>query len=177
MKSSSRRLFLGSGAAIALVGSSLMREFAVAATLADPSDLATLNAALELESAAIKAYDDAASTKLLSQAALRVALGFRGDHIAHRDALGAAIRSAGAVPSTHVAALKYPKLANESDVLRFAKTAEELAASTYLSVIPDLKDRTLAQVAAAILGVETTHVSALVGLLGVDSPYIRGFVV
>lgn len=177
MKRSSRRLFLGSGAAIALVGSTMVREFAAAATVADPSDISTLNAALELENAGIKAYDDAAGTKLLSAQSLKFALGFRADHVAHRDALSAAIRSAGAVPSTKVAKIKYPALASEYDVLRFARTVEELAASTYLSVVADFHDRALAQVAAAILGVETTHVSTLVQLLGTDSPYVHGFVV
>ena len=177
VKRSSRRLFLGSGAAMALVGASMIREFASAATVADPSDIATLGAAIELENAGIKAYDDAAGTKLLSAQSLKFALGFRADHVAHRDALAAAIRSAGTVPSTKVAKLKYPTLASESDVLRFARTVEELAASTYLSVVADFKDRALAEMAAAILGVETTHVSTLVQLLGSDSPYAHGFVV
>lgn len=170
-------MFLGSGAAIALVGATLMGDFAEAATAADPIDLSTLGAALELESAGVKAYDDAAATKLLSPDMLKIALGFRSDHVAHRDALAAAIRSAGAVPSTRIARIKYPALKNEYDVLRFAKSVEELAASTYLSVIPELVDRNLAQVAAAILGVETTHVAMLAQTLGVVSPYERGFVV
>ncbi len=172
-----RRIFLGSGAALALVGTTLMRDFALAATVADPLDLATLNAALELESAGIKAYDDAARTKLLSPQSVKFTLGFRSDHIAHRDALAAAVRSGGATPSRRTARIAYPALRHEYDVLRFAKTFEELAASTYLSVIPDLRDRKLAQVAAAILGVETTHVSTLAQMLGTTNPYERGFVV
>ncbi|GAC1299952.1 MAG: hypothetical protein NVSMB19_05490 [Vulcanimicrobiaceae bacterium] len=177
MKRSPRRAFLGSGAALALVGASLMRDFVEAATGADPSDLATLNAALELESAAVKAYDDAAATKLLSPGVLKVALGFRSDHVAHRDALAAAIRAGGATPSVKVAHLDYPALKSEADALRFAKHVEEKAASTYLSVVPDLVDRKLAQVAAAILGVETTHVALLAAALGTDRPYEHGFVV
>lgn len=177
MDPSSRRIFLGSGAALALVGVSLMGDFVAAATVADPADISTLNAALELESAGIKAYDDAAATGLLVPPTLKIALGFREDHVAHRDALAAAIRAAGVVPSTKIARVKYPAMQSEADVLRFAQTVEELAASTYLSVIPDLKDRNLAQVAAAILGVETTHVSTLVQALGIASPYAHGFVV
>lgn len=168
MKRCPRGHFLGGGAAIALVGAALMRDFVEAASAADPSDLATLGAALELESAAIKAYDDAAATKLLSAGVLKVALGFRGDHVAHHDALAAAIRAAGAAPSLKIAHLDYPALTAEADVLRFAKTVEERAASTYLSVVPDLVDRKLAQVAAAILGVETTHVALLA-----QSPRLR----
>lgn len=177
MGPSSRRIFLGSGAAVALVGATMMREFAVAATVADPADIATLQAALEIENAGVKAYDDAAATNLLAPTTLKIALGFRTDHLAHRDALSAAIRTAGQTPSIKVARVKYPALHSEADVLRFAKTVEELAASTYLSVIPELKDRDLAQVAAAILGVETTHVALLTEALGAVSPYAHGFVV
>lgn len=129
MKRCPRGHFLGGGAAIALVGAALMRDFVEAASAADPSDLATLGAALELESAAIKAYDDAAASKLLSAGVLKVALGFRGDHVAHHDALAAAIRAAGAAPSLKIAHLDYPALTAEADVLRFAKTVEERAAS------------------------------------------------
>lgn len=154
-----------------------MRDLASAATAASPADIATLNAALEIEAAGIKAYDDAAATRLLSPPILKLALGFRKDHVAHSDALAAAIRSAGATPSTKLARIKYPELKNEFDVLRFAKTVEELAASTYLSVIPEFVDRNLAQVAAAILGVETTHVAMISWSLDVASPYERGFVV
>jgi rubrerythrin len=172
----SRRAFLGAGSAVALVGASLMREFVDAATGANPGDLQTLNAAIELENAGIKAYDDAAATKLLAPAVLSVALGFRADHVAHRDALAAAVRAGGATPSTKVAKIAYPALATQTDVLKFAKVVEEQAASTYLSVIPDLVDRTLAQVAASILGVETTHVALLAEALGLQKVYEHGFV-
>ena len=166
MRFGNRRLFLGSGAALALVGSPLLSEFARAAAGADPADLATLNTALELERAGIKAYDDAAATRLLAPAILDVAKGFRADHVAHLDALTVAVRTGGGTPSLATAKLDYPALRTSGDILRFARDVEEKAASTYLSVIPDLKDRTLAQTAAAILGVETTHVALLAQALG-----------
>jgi len=171
-----RSALLGAGTAIALVGTELMTRFVAAAQTADAGDIATLNTAIELERAGIKAYDDAAATKLLSPGVLKVALGFRQDHIAHRDALIAAVKSAGATVSPNTTKLEYPSLTSEADVLRFAKVVELKAAATYLSVIPDLKNRELAGVAASILGVETTHVAALAAALGEARPYAGGFV-
>ena len=171
----SRAALLGAGSAIALVGLPLMTTFVEAAGTADPDDVAALNAAIELERAGIKAYQDAAGTGLLSAGVLNAAKGFMGDHIAHRDALIAAVRGAGAVPSERTAHLDYPTLAGERDILHFANAVEHKAAATYLSVVPELKDRKLAQVAAAILGVETTHVALLSSLLG-ERSYPSGFV-
>lgn len=146
------------------------------ASTADPSDVATLNAAIELERAGIKAYDDAAKLKLLSPKTLQTALLFRKDHVAHLAALQGAVASAGGAPSEKIAKIAYPQMTTEKDVLGFAQTVERLAASTYLSVIAEFKDRQLAQIAASILGVETTHVSILAEVLGVFPPYPSSFV-
>ena len=172
----SRASFLGTGSALAMLGAALPHDLVRAAERANPADLQTLNAAIELERAGIKAYDDAAATKLLSPKVLAVALGFRADHVAHRDALAAAVRGAGGVPSEATAHLDYPPLHSETDILRFAMTVEEKAASTYLSVIADFTDRDLAQVAASILGVETTHVAQLASALGIARAYPSSFV-
>jgi rubrerythrin len=153
-----------------------MNALVEAAGNADPNDLAMLNAAIELERAGIKAYEDGAKTGLISAPVLKVAQGFIADHAAHRDALIAAVRAGGGTPSDKTAKLDYPSLKSEKDILAFAMVVEEKAASTYLSVIPDLKDRGLAQASAAILGVETTHVMVLAGALGQPSPYKTSFV-
>jgi rubrerythrin len=171
----SRARFLvasGLGAATAL---QLDHLVARAASL-EASDIATLNAAIELERAGIKAYTDAAGTKLLSPKVLQVALLFQRDHKTHLAALIAAVQSSGSTPSAKTAKLDYPSFASEGDVLKFAQTVEETAASTYLSVIPDFKDRELAGVAASILGVETVHVGILAQALGTFPPYPTGFV-
>ena len=146
------------------------------AASADPGDLDTLNAAIELERAGIKAYDDAASTKLLSPKVLQVALLFRRDHQVHLAALSAAVQSGGGIVTDKTAHIDYPKLATESDVLAFAQVVEEKAASTYLSVVSEFKDRELAQVAASIMGVETIHVGILAQVLNAFPPYPSGFV-
>lgn len=172
----SRASLLGATSAIALVGLPLLGSLVEAATAADPGDLQMLNAAIELERAGIKAYNDAATTGLLTPPVLKVAQGFVADHIAHRDALIAAVNAGGGTPSNATAQLVYPPLRSQTDILHFALVVEEKAASTYLSVIPDLKNRDLAQAAASILGVETTHVSVLVSALGIQTPYAKGFV-
>lgn len=175
MKHITRAALLGASSAIALVGGPLMTQFVEAAQAADPADLATLNAAIALELAGIKAYADAAKTGLVSAAVLKVVSGFVADHTAHAQALSAAVKAGGGVPATTPATLVYPSLKSENDIIRFALVVEEKAASTYLSVIPDLKNRDLAQVAASILGVETTHVAKLCDVLGQRS-YPSGFV-
>jgi rubrerythrin len=175
VKSLSRAALLGAGSAIALVGMPLVAGFVEAAEHADPADAATLNAAISLELAAIKAYQDALGTGLLTPAVAAVASRFTADHGAHRDALIAAVTAAGYTPSEATAWLTYPPLNTQSDILRFAMAVERKAASTYLSVVPELKDRRLAGLAASILGVETTHVSTLASALGVPS-YESGFV-
>ena len=171
-----RAQVLFSGAATALLGGPLLAQFAAAAEAADAGDIGILNAALELERAGIKAYDDAAATGLLSKDVAAVAMGFKADHQAHRDALIGAIRSGGGTPSQKTAVLEYPALKSQTDILHFAKTVEEKAAVTYLSVVSEFKDRKLAEVAASILGVETTHVALLASVLGELPAYKSGFV-
>ena len=161
---------LGAGAAV------LLDRFVARAESAAPGDLDTLNAAIELERAGIKAYDDAASTKLLQPNVLALAMIFKRDHEVHLAALSAAVKSGGGTVSGATAHIAYPKLASQADILAFAQTVEEKAASTYLSVISEFKDRDLAQVAASILGVETIHVGILAQALGSFPPYPGGFV-
>jgi hypothetical protein len=169
-----RTQILRFGTAAAVFAPSLLASLADAATAATAADLSTLDAAIELERAGIKAYADAAATGLLSPPVLAIANAFAADHLAHRDALIGAVRSAGATPSTGIAPIAYPVLATERDIIAFAASVERKAAATYLSVIPDLDDRHLAAVAASILGVETTHVALLAQALG-ERPYPSGF--
>jgi len=170
-----RAHLLAFGTAAGLIGAPLLTAFAAAAQSADPADIDTLNAAIALERAGIKAYADAAATGLLSKPVLALAGRFVADHTAHRDALIGAVRSAGFTATDAIAPIATPPLATERDVLAFANTVEMKAASTYLSVIPDLKNRTLAGVAASILGVETTHVALLAEALQ-TRVYASGFV-
>jgi hypothetical protein len=171
----SRRLLLSFGSAVGLIGTPLLTQLAEAAQTADPADIDSLNVAIALERAGIKAYADAASTGLLSKPVLVLAGRFVADHTAHRDALIGAVRAAGFTPTDAIAPIVAPPLHTERDVLAFANVVEMKAASTYLSVIPDLKNRALAGVAASILGVETTHVALLAEALD-TRVYATGFV-
>jgi rubrerythrin len=170
-----RTQLLAFGSAAGLIGVPLLTEFAAAAQAADPADIDSLNTAIALERAGIKAYADAGATGLLTPPVAALAARFVADHTAHRDALIGAVRAAGAVPSEMIAPITAPPLHSEHDIIAFALVVEEKAASTYLSVIPDLKDRALAGTAAAILGVETTHVALLSSALG-TRVYSSGFV-
>jgi hypothetical protein len=171
----SRSSLLAFGSAVGLIGVPLLTQFAEAAQTVDPADIDTLNAAIALERAGIKAYADAGATGLLSPPVLVLAGRFVADHTAHRDALIGAVRAAGYTPTDAIAPIATPPLHTEHDVLAFANVVEMKAASTYLSVIPDLKDRALAGVAASILGVETTHVALLAEALR-TRVYASGFV-
>jgi len=170
-----RRSFLGNASITAVTVAALVPAFARAAAAASPDDMQILNSALELERAAVKAYDDAAATKLLTPTVLAVALQFRADHILHASALEQAVHTSGVAVSSGTAKIVYPTLASQHDVVAFALQLERKAAATYLSVVPDLKDRDLAGVAASILGVETTHVSVLANALGNDRPFPSAF--
>ncbi|MGH7708189.1 MAG: ferritin-like domain-containing protein [Vulcanimicrobiaceae bacterium] len=172
---SSRRRFVVTAPALALAGVSLLTELAEAAANADPADVALLNSGIELERAGIKAYTDAAATGLLTPGVLKVALGFRSDHSAHRDALISAIRAGNGVVTDGTLKLDYPPLKTQADILQFALHVEHLAATKYLTIIPTLKDRDLAKAAGSILGIETTHVTLLAQALG-QPPYPQPFV-
>ncbi len=154
----------------------MLDRFVARAAQADAGDLSSLNSAIELERAGIKAYDAAAATKLLSPKVAAYAAMFKRDHQMHLAALVAAVQAGGGTPSLNTAKLPYPQLTTERDILIFAQGVEEKAASTYLSVIPEFKDRDLASVAGSILGVETIHVGVLAQALGDFPPYPSGFV-
>jgi len=172
----SRAKALGATSALALVGPDLFRDFLLAAQRIEGSDLKSLNAAIALERAGIKAYTDGAGTGLLSTPVLNLCQGFVKDHTAHRDALLAAVKQSGATPTEDTTALTYPALKSQDDILTFAYSVERQAASTYLSLIPTLKNQAFAQLMASILGVETTHVALLAQSLRRTPAYPSGFV-
>lgn len=167
------RLFAAAPAA-ALAGG-LLVALQSAARAASANDIAVLNSAIPLERAGIKAYQDAAGLGILSPGVLAVAKGFMTDHMAHRDALIAAVKAAGGTPTNDTVKLTYPPLKSEKDILMFAESVERQAASAYLAVFPVLEDKALAKAAASILGVETMHVAILADALGQGAPY-TGFI-
>ena len=176
MPNISRATALGAATAAVVAAPVLFERLALAASKADPADIKLLNTAVPLERAAVKAYADADATNLLSPQARVVLKSFMADHQAHLDALVAAVAQGGATPSPDTATIPVPTLANELDILNYAYTIERLAASTYLSTIALFKNRDLATTAAAIMGVETTHVALLAEALKKNPAYPSSFV-
>jgi rubrerythrin len=107
---------------------------------------------------------------------LAAALLFKRDHQTHLAALSAAVTSGGGAPSMKTLKIDYPRLESQNDIVAFALKTEELAASTYLSLVPELDDRELAGLVASILGVETVHAGVLAEVLGSFPPYPGGLV-
>ena len=172
----SRKKLLATGTALAAFGPVLLGPFINAAEAADEGDIGILQVAISLERAGIKAYKDAAGLHILEPSVLAVATGFLADHTAHLDALAGAVKAAGVTPSDTITALQYPELKTQNDILAFAESVERQAATTYLSVIPSFKDRSLAKVAGSILGNETTHVAILAYTLKQGTEPYKSFV-
>jgi hypothetical protein len=160
--------------ATAVFASGLVAMFQTIAEAASPHDIAILNSAIPLERAGIKAYQDAAGLGILSGPVLDVAKGFMSDHMAHRDALIAAVKAGGGTPDNSTTQLTYPTLKTQADILRFAESVEKQAAAAYFGAFPQLQDHNLAKAAVSILGVETMHVGYLAAALGEGAPY-HGF--
>src|SRR5690606_25480728 len=113
---------------------------------------------------------------LLKKPILDVALLFQGHHKAHRDALIATIRQLGGQAVAEKRAEEYARdlkaetLKSQNDVLSLATRLELGATNAYLSVIPALGDRALAQVAARVAADEAMHFTALTSALGRPLP-------
>lgn len=166
-----------SAAAVALLGG---RDALAAAAKASPAeieaDLRILNTALGAEHEAVAAYQVGAESGLLTKDVLGVALGFQGHHKEHATALAGAVRKLGGRAAEPKAKYTFPvdKLKNQADVLRFAAGLEQGAVAAYLGAVPLFADRSLAQVAASILGDEAMHWAVLRQVLG-ETPVPSAF--
>jgi hypothetical protein len=90
-------------------------------------------------------------------------------------ALVALVQQAGQTPSSDTTALEAPAMKAEADLLAFALGIERQLASAYLSSVPQYKNRDFAKTAAAILGVDTTHVALLAEALRQNPAYPGSF--
>lgn len=174
-----RRAFLRTGATLSAVGLALLagRPALAQGMKADVAkDVDILNIALGLEHEAINAYQLGAGSGLLQKPVLDVAVQFQGHHKAHRDALAATIRQLGGQAvaekklDEYARNLKADSLKSQADVLSLAARLELGATNAYLSVIPPLNDRALAQVAARLAADETMHFTVLSSALGRSLP-------
>ena len=179
---SRRSLVLGAGKTLTVAGvaafvGACAREVADTPTNAQATgqDVEILNAAIALEHEGIAAYTIAAGSGLLQAAVTQIGLTFRGHHMAHRDALMAAVTQLGGTPAAakteaeYVQSLNVASLRNQADVLGLALRLERGAANAYLSLIPQLGVN-FHQVAARMAGDETFHVAILANALGEPIP-------
>ena len=134
------------------------------------NDLDLLNRSLAGEYFGIAAYQAALDSGLLEDGVAGVAKQFQADHKGHAEKIRGLIESMGATPVKPMPAgdyaKDYPELASQEDILRYAVTLEQSAASGHLSTVAKFKDPELAEIAASISGDEAMHWSVLLGALG-----------
>lgn len=140
-------------------------------------DIEILNKGLEAERFAIAAYEIAAGTGLLSEGVLQVAKTFQSHHGQHAHKLHETIVSLGGEPVKALSQEEYakklpPGLAEEKAIIHYALTLEKGATITYLTVIPEIENKKIAQAAASILGDEAMHWAALRNALGLVPVHI-----
>ena len=122
-------------------------------------DVAVLNAMLAIELETLAAYRRAMSCGLLAPAALDLAARCAADHRAHRELIVATIRALGGVPAdaTRIHPDEANALTREADALDLVARCERFAASAHLRMVPALKDRALAKLAARVAADEAMH--------------------
>jgi rubrerythrin len=167
-----------SAAAVALLGG---RDALAANAKPSPAeieaDVRILNSALGSELEAVAAYQVGAESGLLEKAVAPTALAFQGHHKEHAAVIAGTVEKLGGKPVAPKAKYDFPveKLKSQADVLRFAAGLEKGAVSAYLGAVPLFADRTLARVAASILGDEAMHLAVLRQVLG-ETPVPSAFV-
>ncbi len=179
---SRRRALAGSGLALSATAVALLggRDALAAGTKTSAADIESdvriLNTALGAEYEAIAAYQVGAESGLLGKDVLVVAVAFQGHHKQHADALASAVQKLGGKAVVTKTRYVFPveKLQTQADVLRFAAGLEQGAVSAYLGAVPVFNDKTLAQVAASILGDEAMHLAVLRQVLG-ENPVPSAF--
>lgn len=160
-----------SAAAVAiLAGCENMASTKSAAAASMSGDVDVLNTALGLEWEGIAAYQVGAESGLLQQPVLKVAVTFQDQHKKHADLLAATVKKLGGTPVAPKAKYEFPtaKLKTQKDVLEFAASLEQGAASAYYGAIPVFANKDLASAAASIMADEAMHWAVLRGVLGLD---------
>jgi rubrerythrin len=186
---SRRRVVVGGAIAglTATLGASALKPRPVYASAGDAaSDAAILNNALFYEHQAIWAYSFAAGKLSMSdvgQVVKALALKNQADHMAHRDALAAAVRSLGATPvnaeSSYDVSSYLEKgegnLDSDVNIAKLALALETDAAIAYTTEVAQLKNPSLVTAGASIGSNEASHATAIRAafvFLGVDIPLV-----
>jgi hypothetical protein len=133
-------------------------------------DVAILDAMLAVEHATLAACRHAAACGLLGPAAQETVARFAADHRTHRELLVATIRKLGAVPRPVRPQAPAAVLVREADALDLVAHHEHVATASCLRMLPALRDRSLATVAARIACDEAMHWTLANAALGRPAP-------
>ncbi len=162
----------GSAALLAACGGGSGKKENEAAT---KSDIAILNAAIDIENTAIAAYT--AGAPLLKGELLKLGREFLGQEKEHADALSTAVTQLGGHPSRPKSAYDFPRVRTQRDVLLLANMIEHEAITAYIDALPRLSSPDLRATAASIVTNEAEHVSVILGALGrpqVPTAFVTG---
>lgn len=169
-KTFSRRNFVVGGA---IAGASTALSIATAfPSEAASSDLAILNAAIDLENQGIWAYGVAGgklSQTDVGKTVLALGLRNRADHIKHRDALVGLVKQLGGTPATAKDSYDLSSyiqagegnLSSDVNIAKLALALEVDAALAYIGAFSKLKDSALLAAAGTIAPVEASHATAI----------------
>ena len=129
-------------------------------------DAGILTAALYLEHEAIAAYQAGVESKLLSEAAGKIAVAFQSDHKYHRDGISGAIRTLGGEPIEPEKRYRFGHIQTERDVLRLARRLEKGAVDAYATLAANIQNRDVLNFGAQALTDEVRHLTVLNSVLG-----------
>jgi rubrerythrin len=130
----------------------------------DVNDVVVLNSAIDLEHQAVAAYT--AALDVLTGDNLRSAREFRDQERQHLVRLSAAIKQIGGKPNPARSSYAFPRLRDETAVLRFASRLENTAIAAYIDALPRLNDPDMRAAGASILANEAEHLAVLNSALG-----------
>ena len=156
-----RRAFVASAAACALADARAAPGYGGAVAYEAPvgeGDVAVLDALLAIERSTLDAYRRIAGCGLVAPAYQDVLARHAADHRAHAELFAATIRTLGGKPSDRRAAPRDDATpASEAEALDLAARVELAGANACLRMLPSLRDRALAKVAARVAADEAMH--------------------
>lgn len=173
-----RRLLTAAGAVAG--GAALLSVIGASPAFADqPADIAAGQTAASIENLAIAVYNKAATLPFMASipapagptvvAFVKMTI---QQHTDHASAFNSAVGALGGKPQTQPDMVVYnavvtpalPTLKTPLDVVKFATTLEQAAASTYVAAVGSVTDKKLRGTFASIMGVEAQHVSTLLAV-------------
>jgi len=155
-------------AALAVVVSGCGRSGEGAKTDSEKAaDVEILNVALAQELTTIEAYERGLA--LLHGPMLAVGRQFRGQEMAHADALTKAIRGLGGETDAEASELESPRPKNQAEALVLAYEEENVALAEALDAVPRLQNAAPRTLAAALAASHAQHLVLLRRGLGADA--------